>query len=47
MSGLKLVPRIPKWPSTTNGSEAATQRREATGQPAAQRLRPAPSRPRR
>ncbi len=34
MSGLKLVPRIPKWPSTANGSEAASRAPSATGQPA-------------
>ena len=33
MSGLKLVPRIPKWPSTMNGSEAASAARTKTGQP--------------
>src|ERR1700759_12964 len=34
MSGLKLVPRIPKWPSTANGKEAARSAARATGQPA-------------
>ena len=52
MSGLKLVPRIPKWPSTTNGSEAASSATSATGQPARSasprpRAAPAGRRPRR
>ena len=33
MSGLKLVPRIPKWPSTAKGNEAARSATSATGQP--------------
>jgi hypothetical protein len=33
MSGLKLVPRMPKCPSTMNGSEAPKAARIATGQP--------------
>jgi len=33
MSGLNPVPRIPKWPSTMNGSDAATSAAAATGAP--------------
>ena len=41
MSGLKLVPRIPKWPSTTNGSEAASSATKRHRPAGAQRLPPA------
>ena len=33
MSGLKPVPRIPKWPSTMNGRDVATSAAAATGPP--------------
>ncbi len=46
MSGLKLVPRIPKCPSTMNGSEAPNAASTATGQPVpnASRQKPRPCR---
>ncbi len=45
MSGLKLVPRIPKWPSTMNGSEAPNAATTSTGQPpSASRQTPLPCR---
>ncbi len=47
MSGLKLVPRIPKWPSTANGSEAASSATSATGQPARSASAPPSRRPHR
>ncbi len=47
MSGLKLVPRIPKWPSTAKGSETAARAIRPTGRPA-RNASPLPStRPRR
>ena len=33
MSGLKLVPSTPKWPSTMNGIETPTRTRAAAGRP--------------
>ena len=47
MSGLKLVPRMPKWPSATKGSEAAASARTATGAPARSASPPPSTRPRR
>ena len=47
MSGLKLVPRIPKRPSTMNGSEAASSAASATGEPARSASAPPSTRPRR
>ena len=46
MSGLKLVPRMPKRPSAMKGSEAANSATIATGAPARSASRPPSTPPR-